>query len=131
MKANTICKYSKCSLGKDGGRKHYYSCSYCAATGNWRTLACCREHYELYVEEVLAARNAGAVPDLLPERTDLTAEELADLRTWPGEALLARTKKELGGYAVLLETCGLSEVIGEVNRDLDQAAETKTKGMIT
>ena len=131
MKANTICKYSKCSLGKDGGRKHYYSCSYCAAMGNWRSLACCREHYELYIEEVLAARNAGAAPDLLPERTDLTPEELADLRTRPGEALLARTRQELGRYAVLLETSGLSEAVEAVNRDLDRTAETKTKGLIT
>lgn len=121
MKANTICKYSRCSLGKDGGRKHYYSCSYCAATGNWRSLACCKEHYELYVEEVLAARNTGAAADLLPERTDLTTEELASLKACPGKELLARTRKELGTYAGRLETSSLSEVVEEINRDLDRA----------
>lgn len=121
MKANTICKYSRCSLGRDGGRKHYYSCSYCAATGNWRSLACCREHYELYLEEVLAARNAGAAMAPLPERTDLTAKELASLRACQKEELLALTKEELGDYAGRLEASSLSEVIEEINRDLDRS----------
>ena len=119
MKANTICKYSKCSLGKDGGRKKYYSCSYCAATGNWRALACSREHYELYIREVLAARKNGAVWELLPERTDLTAEEIKHLKTCSREELLSRTKKELGEYADYLNESSLSDVIEAVNRELE------------
>ena len=57
MKSNTICKYSKCNLGENGGRKHYYSCGYCVATENWKSMACCKEHYDLYIKEVLTSKS--------------------------------------------------------------------------
>ncbi len=73
----------------------------------------------MYIREVLAARKNGAVWELLPERTDLTAEEIKHLKTCSREELLSRTKKELGEYADYLNESSLSDVIEAVNRELE------------
>ena len=78
-KPNHICKYTKCTNGKDGGRKHYFACDYCDRTQVWRSVACCPEHYDLYIKEVLAARGQSVPIDILPDRTDKTKEEVREL----------------------------------------------------
>ena len=51
MKANHICKYSKCNLGNNGQPKQYYACDYCDRINSWKSIACCKEHFDLYIEE--------------------------------------------------------------------------------
>ena len=112
MKSNTICKYSKCNLGKDGGRKHYYSCGYCVATENWKSMACCKEHYDLYIEEVLAARANGKEVDTLPDRTDIKKKSVKQVRK--------ETEKELADYADENGDINITEAIDKINKEIDK-----------
>jgi hypothetical protein len=120
MKANTVCKYSKCNLGKDGGRKHYYSCGYCVATENWKAMACCKEHYNLYIEEVLAARANGKDVDTLPDRTDMTKDEIKTLKKKPLKKVREETVKELQDYADENGEVNINEVVEKINEELDK-----------
>ncbi|MCI8997360.1 MAG: hypothetical protein HFI30_17105 [Lachnospiraceae bacterium] len=120
MKANTICKYSKCSLGPNGGQKRYYSCGYCAATENWKSMACCREHYQLYIAEVLAARERGEAIDLLPDRTDLTKEEIQALKQKPLLQIKKETEEELREYADENGCVSIPEAVDAINKALEK-----------
>ncbi len=121
MKANTICKYSKCNLGKDGGRKHYYSCGFCVASENWRSMACCKEHYQLYMEEVRHARQSGQETDLLPDRTDLTKEEVRALQQKPLDQVKQETEQELSEYAQEDGNLDLIQAVEKINKELEGA----------
>ena len=121
MKANTICKYSKCNLGKDGGRKHYYSCGFCVASENWRSMACCKEHYQLYMEEVRHARQSGQETDLLPDRTDLTKEEVRALQKKPLDQVKQETEQELSEYAQEDGNLDLIQAVEKINKELEGA----------
>lgn len=121
MKANTICKYSQCKLGPNGTRKHYYSCGYCAAAENWKSMACCREHYQLYLEEVRSARERGLEVDLLPHRTDLSREEIRSLKKRPLEQVKRETEAELRDYADERGEIHISEAVEQINRELEKA----------
>lgn len=121
MKANTICKYSKCNLGKDGGRKHYYSCGFCVASENWRSMACCKEHYQLYMEEVRHARQSGQETDLLPDRTDLTKEEVRALQQKPLDQVKQETEQELSEYAQEDGNLDLIDTVEKINKELEGA----------
>ncbi len=123
MKANTICKYSKCSLGKDGGRKHYYSCGYCAATENWKSMACCKEHYHLYMEEVLKARKNGEPVDTLPDRTDLSKEEIKMLKKKPLTQVQRETEAELQNYADENGEINIYEAIDKINKEIESETD--------
>ena len=46
---NLICKYSECKIP-------YFSCANAIERQSWRGVACCPEHYQAYVKEVLIAR---------------------------------------------------------------------------
>lgn len=118
MKANHKCKYSKCTLGNGGGRKEYYACPHCDASQSWRSMACCREHYELYIEEVLAARAKGSTVNLLPDRTDMGTAETKALVNMPLDKALELTKEELKDYAEDIEELGISATIDKINSEL-------------
>ena len=120
MKANTICKYSKCNLGKDGERKHYYSCGYCVATENWKSMACCKEHYNLYIEEVLAARANGENVDILPERTDMSKDEIKSLKKKPIKQVKKETEKELQEYADDNGEVNINEAVEKINKEIEK-----------
>ena len=126
-KPNHICKYTKCTNGKDGGRKHYFACDYCDRTQVWRSVACCPEHYDLYIKEVLAARGQSVPIDILPDRTDKTKEEVRELMVAPIEEVTAKTKEDLKDYAEQLSEEGLSSVIETINNEIDEEAEKATK----
>lgn len=126
MKANHKCKYSKCTLGSDGGRKEYYACPHCDASQSWRSMACCKEHYDLYVEEVLAARAHGDKVNLLPDRTDMGVKETKDLVNMPLDKALEATKEELKDYAEDIEELGVSATVDKINDEIDRQ-NTKTK----
>lgn len=119
--ANTICKYSKCNRGENGGRKKYYACMYCAATENWKAMACCKEHYDLYIQEVLAAREHGEEVDTLPDRTDMTKEEVKKLKKKPLKQVKAETEKELKDYADENGEVNINEAVEQINKELDNA----------
>lgn len=116
---NTICKYSGCTLGKDGGRKHYYACAYCAASEQWKALACCREHYDLYIKEVLEEREKSANA-LLAERTDMTKEEVKELKKKPLKQLKEEAKEELKEYADENGVVDIGKAVDKVNAELDK-----------
>lgn len=120
MKSNTICKYSKCNLGKDGGRKHYYSCGYCVATENWKSMACCKEHYDLYIEEVLAARANGKEVDTLPDRTDMSKDDIRALKKKSVKQVRKETEKELADYADENGDINITEAIDKINKEIDK-----------
>ena len=124
-KANTICKYSGCTLGKDGKPKEYYSCGYCTAQEHWKSMACCREHYDLYIKEVLAAREHGEEVDTLPNRTDMTKEEVKALQERPIDEVKAETEKELKEYADANGHVDIIKAVDKVNKSLDKKNKKK------
>lgn len=120
MKPNHICKYSKCTLGKNGDRKHYYACSYCDVTENWKSMACCKEHYNLYIEEVLKAREMGKKIDTLPDRTDMSKAEIKKLKKQPIKQVKLETKKELEKYADENGNIDINKTVEKINKELDK-----------
>lgn len=126
MKANHKCKYSKCTLGDDGGRKEYYACPHCDASQSWRSMACCKEHYNLYIEEVLAARASGNNVDLLPERTDMNPDEVKSLVNTPLKKAIEITKEELKDYAEDIDEIGIPAAVEKINEEIDKQ-NTRTK----
>ena len=125
MKPNHICKYSKCNLGEDGGRKHYYACNYCDRSNAWRSAACCKEHYDLYVKEVLEARSKNCPVNILPERTDISKEEVAKLYDKSVEEVLKDTTEELKDYLKDGET--IAEAIETINSEIDNSKKSRRK----
>lgn len=126
-KPNTVCKYSKCDKGEDGGQKHFYACTYCTGTQSWRSMACCKEHYDLYIQEVLAERAKGNDVDLYPDRTDMTKEEVKELATQTEEELVAKTKEELADYVDEDGNLNVTEAVDQINEELNGKAKTSTK----
>ena len=116
-KPNHICRYSGCTLGEDGGRKHYYACNYCDATESYKSLACCREHYDLYVKEVLAARESEKPLDLEPERTDMTKEEVKEMKKKPLKVTKKETEKELKDYADKNGKVNIAKAVEKANKE--------------
>lgn len=125
VKPNHICKYSGCTLGEDGGAKHYYACDFCDRTNAWRSMACCIEHYELYIQEVLEARAANKQVDALPKRTDKTKEEVKEMMNLDEQTVLENTKKELGEYMQNGES--VAEVIERVNEEIDKKPKKRSR----
>lgn len=125
IKPNHICKYSGCTLGEDGGRKHYYACNYCDRTNSWRSVACCIEHYDLYVKEVLDARSKNKNVDVLPERTDINKKETAKILNTSVEEVLEDTKEELKDY--LSEETTIAEAIEQINEEIDNSTKRRKR----
>lgn len=125
MKPNHICKYSGCTLGEDGSRKHYYACDYCDRTNSWRSVACCMEHYDLYVKEVLDARSKNRRVDTLPERTDMGRDEVNELLNSPVEEVMENTKEKLKDY--LSEEVSLAEAVDKINDEIDNNAKKRKR----
>lgn len=122
-KANHICKYSKCTLGADGGRKEYYACDYCDRINAWKSLACCKEHYDLYIQEVLEERSKA---NKLPERIDKTEEEVKEIFEKPVEQVLEETKAELSEYSVDGEV-DIDSAIDQINKEISEKKPRKTR----
>lgn len=126
MKANHKCKYSGCTKGADGGRKEYYACPHCDASQSWRSMACCKEHYNLYIEEVLAARANGHEVNLLPERTDMDHDKIKDVVNTPLDKAIEATKNELKDYAEDIKEIGIPATVDKINEEIDKQ-KPKTK----
>lgn len=119
-KPNHICRYSGCTLGENGSQKHYYACNYCDATQSYLAVACCREHYDLYIKEVLAAREAEKPLDLEPNRTDMTKEEVKEMKKKPLKSIKKETEKELKDFADKKGKVNIAKAVEKVNAQSDE-----------
>lgn len=128
---NTLCKNPNCHHGEDGGRKHFYACAYCTGTKKWKAYCCSPECWDEY-QSIIAQRTTGAEQqEDLPERTDMTQEEVKELiHDTPYEAIEETTRQELDGYLpedaeISPETVG--PVIDIINAEIDAERQTKRK----
>ncbi len=132
LKANTVCKNKNCHKGEDGGRKHYYACAYCAHEKKWRALACSEECYAEYLRQVHEARAKSEPVDTLPERTDMTREDVVELiHNTPDEVVEEMTRKELDGYlpeGTELSPETVSPALDVINAEIDAERQEKRKG---
>lgn len=118
---NTLCKNRDCHKGADGGRKHYYTCRFCTHSENWRAVACCPECYDAYMKQVAEARGQIAPEELLPERTDMTREEVAALISEAAtEQVIEETKAELAEEMAENPDAGIGAIVDMINADLDK-----------
>lgn len=124
-KTNHICKNKNCPNGVNGEPKHYYACNYCDRTNQWRSVACCPECYDEYVKQVLDARSKNTKVDTLPERTDMTKEEVVELMETPVEIVLEETKEDLSEY--IEDGLTVSEAIETINEEIDKKKSKKKK----
>lgn len=122
---NHICKNINCPHGINGKPKHYYACNYCDKINQWRSVACCPECYDAYMEHVVEARSKNKKVDLLPNRTDKTKEEVEEILNQPVEQVLEETKKELAEY--LDEDTSIIEAVEKINEDIDQHNYSRNK----
>ena len=119
-KPNSLCKNINC-------RKPFYSCAFCTHTISWRAIACCPECYDAYTKQVNEARAANRKVNLLPERTDMTEEQVKELLAKPTEEVIEVTKDELSEYSNELATIGLGETIDKINDDIREAQDEDAK----
>ena len=121
LKPNTVCKNKDCHHGEDGGRKHYYSCLYCVHSENWRSMACCEECYDAYMEQIRQARSHGDPVDTYAERTDMGHEEVVQLVDHADTyQVIADTDSELAEAISELPGLGYGEIVDTVNQQLDR-----------
>lgn len=123
MKPNHVCKNAHCPHGVNGEPKHYYACNYCDKANQWRSMACCIECYDEYMKQIVEARAANKKVNLLPERTDMTQEEVQELLEQPIEEVLEQTKEELKDY--LDEGNTVAEAIEQINDEIDNGKKKK------
>lgn len=127
IKPNHICKNTNCHKGIDGGRKHYYACNTCDKRNNWRSVACSLDCYDEYQKQVLEARSRGISVNILPDRTDMTLEEIKERIIDADENGVSQdTMAELSEYKEVIEEVGLPQAIDKINEDLD-GVSPKTK----
>ena len=129
---NSVCKNRDCTKGVDGTRARFYACAYCVRSLVWRSVACCPECFEAYLQQVNKARSQNKPVDLLPERTDMSREEVAELMGKPLKEVIIETHEELADYAGDLETVGFSGVVDKINEEIRarQADEKKSRRKI-
>lgn len=114
-KPNTVCKNRDCTKGENGGRKHYYACRYCTHTENWRAMACSWECYMEYQAQLIEARSKNEPVDLIPERTDMTRDEVVELISLPTEQVVEETLEELADELEEHPTMGFDEIVDSIN----------------
>lgn len=120
MKPNHICKNPNC-------RKHYYACDLCDRNHSYKSVACSIECFKIYTDLVLEARSKGTNIDKLPDRTDMTKSEVAQLMEKPVGEVADKTKKDLKEYLNDTSSASLSEFISEVNNTIDNKKTHKNK----
>ena len=125
---NTLCKNRNCTKGADGGRKHYYACRYCTHSENWRAMACSWECYLEYQTQIIEARHNDDPVDLVPERTDMTRDEVVTLISeTPTEQVVAETEVELAAELEVNPSMGFGEIVDAINEEMDIATKKRAK----
>ena len=96
---------------------------------NWRAVACCLECFEAYIQQVREARGeVAAIPEqeLLPERTDMSVEEVRKIvKEESFEDAFEQTKAELSDIFEEHPDYGIADAVDEVNRKLDAKSRRK------
>ena len=115
-KPNSLCKNINC-------RKPFYACAYCTHKIAWRSVACCPECFDAYMQQVSDARAANRKVSMLPERTDMTEEQVKELIATPIDAVIDATKEELREYSDDLESIELGETIDKINEEIRESQE--------
>lgn len=127
-KPNTLCKNRNCTKGTDGGRKHYYACRYCTHSENWRSVACSWECYMEYQAQLIEARSKNEPVDTVPERTDMTRDEVVTLISeTPAEQVVAETEVELFEEIEANPSMGFGEIVDAINAELDVVEKKRSK----
>jgi hypothetical protein len=81
-----------------------------------------------YQEQVKEARSRGTEPDLLPDRTDMTKEEVKTLVVdTPLDLVVAQTAAELADEMEAHPTYGFAQIVDEINAELDQEEQAKPR----
>jgi len=128
---NTLCKNPNCRHGEGGTRKHFFACAYCTGTKKWKAYCCSPECWTEYQDIIARRDTGGAKQEDLPERTDMTQEEVkALIHDTPYEVIEETTRQELGGYLpedadISPETVG--PVIDAINAEIDAERQGKRK----
>ena len=113
MKPNHICKNPNC-------RKHYYACDLCDRSQNYKSVACSRECFEIYTNLVLESRMKNKKVDILPDRTDMSKEEVKKLMKKPVKEVEEKTKKDLSDYIKDEVKINLTEIVEKINKDINE-----------
>ena len=82
-------------------------------------------------DQVMKARSRGSAEDILPERTDMTRDEVVELIHAPIEQVVQETERELVAEIEASPSKGFDEIVDQINEELDLAANTvnrKKKG---
>ena len=103
--------------------KLYYDL--CTNTKSWRSVACSKECYDVYVNRVIEARSKGKKVDMMPERTDMTKEEVVELLNMPTEVALEKAKEELKDYANEDGSVDFAEAIQAVNAEIEKKSSNR------
>lgn len=120
---NTICRNPNCTHGEDDGRKHFYACMTCLRTEQWRAYCCSIDCYEEYTRIVLESR---AKAKELPERTDMTKNEIEQVMNRPVEDVINYTKNvELKDYIEENPGSSIGQIVDKVNADIDKKKKHK------
>ena len=86
----------------------------------WRSVACSPECYTEYVNQVEIARASNKIVNILPERTDMTVEQVQELINTPTEEVIETTREELRDYADDLMVLGLNGIIDKINDEINE-----------
>ena len=78
------------------------------------------------MEQVAEARAANRKVSMLPERTDMTEEQVKALIATPTDEVIAVTKEELSEYSDDLDTIGLGETIDKINEEIREAQDIES-----
>ena len=70
------------------------------------------------MNQVAEARAKNVKVNLLPERTDMTSEEVQDLINAPTDEVIESTKKKLRGYSDELGALGLNGTVDLINKEI-------------
>lgn len=79
------------------------------------------------MKQVAEARAANRKVNTLPERTDMTAEQVQELIATPTDDVIEATKEELSEYSEDLETIGLGETIDKINEEIRESQELESE----
>lgn len=75
------------------------------------------------MEEVLKARENGETVDTLPERTDLSKEEIKMLKKKPLTQVQRETEAELQNYADENGEINIYEAIDKINKEIESETD--------
>lgn len=127
-KANTICRNPNCTHGVDGKPKMFYACYSCLKKERWRSYCCCYECYEEYTQIILKSRAEEKPIEVIQNRTDMTKEQILEVKNMPEEAVDEYVKTvELKDYFDEDPDMSIGEAVEKVNKDIERTSKRKRK----